>query len=83
MKLLLDTHALIWFAEDDPRLSSGARQALDNEANDLCCSVGSIWEVAIKVSLRKLKVGARLDTAFRRRLEDNVEATAQIFLVPP
>ena len=74
MKLLLDTHALIWFAEDDARLSSRARKALADEANDLSCSVASIWEMAIKVSLGKLKVGARLDTAFRRRLEENAFA---------
>jgi len=35
MKLLLDTHALIWFAEDDARLSTAAREALNDEANDL------------------------------------------------
>ena len=55
MKLLLDTHALIWFAEDDARLSSRAREALADEANDLSCSVASIWEMAIKVSLGKLR----------------------------
>jgi len=71
MKLLLDTHALIWFAEDDARLSTAAREALNDEANDLFCSTASIWEMAIKVSIGKLKIAARLDGAFRRRLEQN------------
>lgn len=70
MNLLLDTHALIWYAENDTRLSRGARQALEDEANGLFCSVASIWEMAIKASLGKLKLGARLDT-FGRRLEEN------------
>lgn len=71
MKLLLDTHALIWFAENDAKLSAGARKALSDEAGQLFCSVASIWEMAIKVSLGKLKLGARLDSTFHRRLEDN------------
>jgi PIN domain nuclease of toxin-antitoxin system len=71
MKLLLDTHALIWFAENHASLSSGAAQALTDEQNDLFCSVVSIWEMAIKISLRKLKVASRLDSAFHRRLENS------------
>lgn len=71
MKLLLDTHALIWFAENDSSLSAGARQALRDDANELFCSVASIWEMAIKVSLGKLKLGVRLEPDFRRRLEEN------------
>ena len=71
MKLLLDTHALIWFAEDDEHLSTPARQALEDHANELFCSVASIWEIGIKASLGKLKLGAALDRTFRRRLEEN------------
>jgi PIN domain nuclease of toxin-antitoxin system len=71
MKLLLDTHALIWFAENDPRLSARARQALSDAANDSWCSVASIWEMAIKVSVGKLKLGRQLDTNFRRCLDAN------------
>lgn len=69
MKLLLDTHALIWFAEDDANLSDPALQALADEKNDLYCSVASIWEMAIKISLGKLRMTARLDDRFQRRLE--------------
>jgi PIN domain nuclease of toxin-antitoxin system len=71
VRLLLDTLALIWFAEDDPLLSAAARQALDDQANELWCSVAGIWEMAIKISLGKLKVAARLETTFRRRVEEN------------
>ena len=71
MKLLLDTHALIWFAENDARLSAQARRSLEDETNDPYCSVASIWEMAIKASLGKLSVTAQLVTTFRRRLETN------------
>ncbi|MHC1763225.1 MAG: type II toxin-antitoxin system VapC family toxin [Verrucomicrobiia bacterium] len=67
----VDTHALIWFAENDSSLSAGARQALRDDPNELYCSVASSWEMAIKVSLGKLKLCARLEPDFRRCLEEN------------
>ena len=54
MKLLLDTHAFLWFIADDPRLSSTAKQLIEDNANEIILSVASLWEVAIKVSLGKL-----------------------------
>lgn len=69
MKLLLDTHVLIWFAENDAQLSAESRRVLEDESNDLYCSVASIWELAIKTSLGKLKMAAPLGGAFRGRLE--------------
>ncbi len=71
MRLLVDTHALIWFAENDSNLSARAREALRDEANVLLCSVASIWEMAIKASLGKLKLGSPLEPGFRRSLEEN------------
>jgi PIN domain nuclease of toxin-antitoxin system len=71
MRLLLDTHALIWFAENDSNLSAVARQALGDEANELSCSVASIWEMAIKVSLGKLKLGSSLEPGFHQSLKEN------------
>ena len=48
MKLLLDTHILIWALNDDPRLSKKARELLLKPENSIYYSVVSIWEVAIK-----------------------------------
>lgn len=48
MKLLLDTHVLIWALTDDPRLSAKAREWILDEENTVCCSVVSLWEVALK-----------------------------------
>ena len=70
MKLLLDTHLLLWAAGQPDRLSPEARGFLDNPANELLFSAASIWEVVIKRSLGRddFKVDAR---ALRRGLIDN------------
>jgi PIN domain nuclease of toxin-antitoxin system len=54
MRLLLDTHILIWILNDDPALSEGARSQLTS-ASQIFVSIASLWEIAIKVSLNKLK----------------------------
>jgi PIN domain nuclease of toxin-antitoxin system len=56
--LLLDTHTFLWFWWDDPRLSPAARQAICDPANQKLISTASCWEVAVKVSLKKLDLGA-------------------------
>ena len=54
MKLLLDTHVLIWSATEVHRLSAAAREAIEDGANEVFVSVVSGWEIAIKQSLGKL-----------------------------
>jgi PIN domain nuclease of toxin-antitoxin system len=51
MRLLLDTHVLLWAAITPDRLSQAARGLIEDGANDLMFSVVSIWEIAIKHSL--------------------------------
>ena len=53
MKLLLDTHLLIWTAGDARKLSSAARGLIENRDNDIAFSAVSIWEIAIKYALEK------------------------------
>ena len=53
MRLLLDTHTLYWFIEDDPQLSPRARTAVSDSANEVLFSPASYWEMAIKISLGK------------------------------
>jgi len=48
MRLLLDTHLLLWASEDSPRLPALARILLADPENDLLFSVASIWEISIK-----------------------------------
>jgi PIN domain nuclease of toxin-antitoxin system len=70
MKLLLDTHLLIWAAEGIERVPTGARVLMADPENELLFSVASIWEVAIKRGLNRpdFQVDARL---LRRGLIDN------------
>lgn len=61
MKLLLDTHILLWALTDDVRLSAKARKLIEDADNDICYSVVSPWEVQIKHDLHpdKLAVNAQ------------------------
>lgn len=54
MRLLLDTHALIWLASQDDKLSDKAKELILDIENELFLSVASIWEMSIKASLGKL-----------------------------
>ena len=69
MKLLLDTHALIWFLDDDPKLSAVARQAIEEPANERWVSIASGWEMAIKSQLGKLELPGPFDALFPGTLE--------------
>jgi PIN domain nuclease of toxin-antitoxin system len=53
MRLLLDTHILLWLMQDDPRLTQRAHGIIDNSA-EVYISVASIWEIAIKWRLGKI-----------------------------
>ena len=55
MRLLLDTHALIWALANPDRLSPQAAEAIRAETNDVFVSIVSPWEIAIKKSLGKLR----------------------------
>jgi PIN domain nuclease of toxin-antitoxin system len=54
MRLLLDSHTLIWAVDEPTNLSTTAVAALQDPGNDLLVSAGSVWEIAIKVGLKKL-----------------------------
>lgn len=53
MKLLLDTHALLWWFTDDHQLSPAARAAIMDEGNEIFVSAASAWEIATKQRLGK------------------------------
>ena len=70
MKLLLDTHLLLWAAGAPERLSAAARKQLNDPNNELMFSAASLWEIAIKNSLGRddFRIEPRV---FRRGLLDN------------
>ena len=55
MKLLLDTHALLWWVSDDAALGEPARALIADPANDILVSVLSLWEIVVKSRLGKLE----------------------------
>lgn len=54
MRLLLDTHALLWWWADDPQLPTPVRAALADPSNAVLVSAGSAWEIATKQRIGKL-----------------------------
>ena len=64
MRLLLDTHLLLWWLEDSPSLSAQAREVIGNSENTVFVSAVSLWEIRLKQSLGKL----RLPDDFMERL---------------
>ena len=63
MRLLLDTHAALWWLNDDRRLSAPARRAIENPGAERFLSIAAAWEMAIKSSLGRLKLPRPLGSA--------------------
>jgi PIN domain nuclease of toxin-antitoxin system len=55
VRLLLDTHALLWWLADDAQLGTQARELIEDPGNDVVVSVASLWEIVIKVRIGKLE----------------------------
>ena len=58
MRLLVDTHAFLWFAAGDARLSKAARRALEKDDGEWWLSAASVWELSIKSGLGRLTLPA-------------------------
>ncbi len=61
MRYLVDTHILIWHGENNPMLRQGTLALLNDPTNDLFVIHACLWEMAIKVSLGKLKLAASVE----------------------
>lgn len=67
MRLLLDTHALLWTLGDPEKLSASALGAIVDENNDVLVSSASVWEIAIKRALGKLAAPTDLEAGIVRQ----------------
>ncbi len=65
MRLLIDTHALLWWLSDDQSLSVAARKAMAETSNVLLVSAASAWEIATKVRLGRLPGAEELAADFQ------------------
>ena len=54
MNLLLDSHSIIWFLDGNNQISATAKDAIENVENVKFVSMASIWEIGIKISLKKV-----------------------------
>lgn len=71
MRLLLDTHALIWFCEGNAKLGEKARAALEDNSNECFVSQATPWEMAIKLSLGRLQLRMGFEEFFSGVLNAN------------
>ena len=90
MNILLDTHAFLWFVSDSPRLSDAAKTLIETEDSQPFLSIASLWEMAIKISLGKLRLEQPFETFIPQQLTVNgigilnlsVEHTAAVSTLP-
>jgi PIN domain nuclease of toxin-antitoxin system len=75
MRLLLDTHALLWWLTDDPTLSEPARAAIADHRNAIYVSAATAWEISIKRAAGKLESPADLEAEVRRHRFDSLPIT--------
>jgi PIN domain nuclease of toxin-antitoxin system len=70
MRYLLDTHALLWWASGDPKLSRRAADLLTDPTNELLLSAVVIWEIAIKAALGRLALGGTPEQLVQRATQN-------------
>jgi PIN domain nuclease of toxin-antitoxin system len=71
VKLLLDTHAFLWWVKGAPALGRRARAEISNPDNEVFVSLATCWELAIKLSLGKLRLTHSLDRFIPEQLTRN------------
>jgi PIN domain nuclease of toxin-antitoxin system len=71
MRLLLDTHAFIWFVLNDAKLGATAKILIEDPASEVFVSPATYWEIAIKVGTSKLNLFAQYDDFMRRGIFGN------------
>jgi PIN domain nuclease of toxin-antitoxin system len=78
MNILIDTQAIIWFAENNSQLSAKARSMMEDEDNDCFVSMASFWEISIKMSLGKLNINNLTLSEFMNEVVENGFPTLDI-----
>ena len=70
-RLLLDTHAFLWFVTEDPKLSATAQHMIAAGSNEPLLSAACVWEIVIKVSIGRLPIPGPLDSFIPEQLSTN------------
>jgi PIN domain nuclease of toxin-antitoxin system len=71
MKLLLDTHAFLWFVLNDPSLSPIARDLIIDPLNEIFLSPATHWEIAIKISIGKYQLPGPFESWINTQIQTN------------
>ena len=72
MRLLLDTHTLLWAATSGAKLSTKAARAINSAGSELYLSAASVWELAIKIGHGKLNLGQPLESYLEAKQEQGI-----------
>jgi PIN domain nuclease of toxin-antitoxin system len=73
MTLLLDTHALIWFLENNPALSSKLKSLIEDSKNEVFVSIISFYEIAIKLSVGKIILPDSLEDIILKTTNNDIQ----------
>ena len=74
MNLLLDTHTFLWFINGDSKLANYSKKIIEDNQNQRYLSLASLWEIAIKISIKKVK--DHLQSRWLLQNQKNVEGKA-------
>jgi PIN domain nuclease of toxin-antitoxin system len=72
-RFLLDTHVFLWLIQGDPQLSGRVRAIIADDTNQLNFSVVSIWEIAIKLNIGKLKIEHSIEDIYQLLAQLKIE----------
>lgn len=73
MRLLIDTHAFLWFVNDDPKRSEYAKKRIESGLTVPLVSIASLWEIAIKWNLKKINLETSFDGLIAETLKYGFE----------
>ncbi|ALG69233.1 type II toxin-antitoxin system VapC family toxin [Beggiatoa leptomitoformis] len=71
MRLLLDTHAFLWFINGDDNLSQHSQLLIQDTNNEVLISIATLWEISIKSSLKKLELAQSFEILIPKELINN------------
>jgi PIN domain nuclease of toxin-antitoxin system len=72
-RFLLDTHVFLWLIQGDPQLSDRVKAIIADDTNQLNFSVVSIWEIAIKLNIGKLKIEHSIEDIYQLLAQLKIE----------
>lgn len=86
MKYLLDTHEIIWWSDDNQKLKPEFKKIIANPNNTIFVSVASVWEIKIKLKIKKIKLKTNIEKIIKQNnfeiLNINLEHVLEVEDLP-